>query len=81
MKERIVSLISVSDIGGMQVLMPDSFIAEYPDWRQRLLAGWSFYVDAQGQALSAAEALRRLEGLAATAQPACQSQSRGLMAA
>lgn len=61
-KDRIVTMIAIGELGGMQAVEPNAFVALFPDsWQERLRVGLSFYIDALGQALAPEEALRRLQ--------------------
>ncbi len=61
-QDRIVTLMSVGEMGGMQAVEPQAFLNLFPDsWKELIASGISFYIDALGHALAPDEALRRLQ--------------------
>lgn len=61
-QDRVVTLVAIGELGGMQAIEPRAFLDLFPDnWQELLRAGLSFYIDALGQALAPEEALHRLQ--------------------
>ncbi|HEY9844084.1 MAG TPA: hypothetical protein V6D23_26675 [Candidatus Obscuribacterales bacterium] len=65
-EDRVVTFITMSEMGGVHVLSREEFLRHYPHcWQQLLINGRSMYVCADGQTLSSRQALDLLQVRAA----------------
>ena len=63
-EDRVITLVALSETGGMQVLTPHAFLERFTaDWQAELRFGLSFYLDAKGRSLGCEEAIQRLRGV------------------
>lgn len=62
--DRIVTFISLGDVGGVEVMSRGEFLQRFPEsWQDLLASGLSMYISTQGKLLAVDEARQHLEQL------------------
>lgn len=62
--DRIVTFVSLGDLGGVQVMSRSEFLNLYPDsWQDLLQSGLSMYIATNGKLLAVDEARQHLQQL------------------